>query len=83
MPQTQRVIEIVGVSTESWDAAGRDAVPRLAGAVREIQAAEIVKQDLLIERGAVVTLPAGSAGDEGDLPPELSGHALPLLLDGR
>jgi flavin-binding protein dodecin len=50
---TDRVVEVVGVSGESWEAAGRDA---LAGArdVRGLRAAEVVKQDLVVEDGVVV-----------------------------
>lgn len=50
----RRVTEVVGVSTESWEAAGRAALADVARTVRGLQAAEIVKQDLVVEDGVVV-----------------------------
>jgi len=48
-----RVTEVIGVSTESWDAAARNAVETAAKSVRELRVAEVVKQDLTIENGGV------------------------------
>ena len=49
-----RVTEIVGVSSESWEAAARVAVETAAKTVRDLRVAEVVRQDLTIENGSVV-----------------------------
>ncbi len=49
-----RVTEVVGVSSESWEAAARLAVETAAKSVRELRVAEVVRQDLTIEDGGVV-----------------------------
>ncbi|MDQ6605146.1 MAG: dodecin family protein [Actinomycetota bacterium] len=49
-----RVTEIVGVSSESWEAAARLAVETAAKSVRELRVAEVVRQDLTIQDGAVL-----------------------------
>jgi dodecin len=49
-----RVTEIVGVSSESWEAAAKVAVETAAKTVRELRIAEVVRQDLTIENGGVV-----------------------------
>ncbi|MGH2908133.1 MAG: dodecin family protein [Solirubrobacteraceae bacterium] len=49
-----RVTEIVGVSSESWEAAARVAVETAAKTVRDLRVAEVLRQDLTIENGAVV-----------------------------
>jgi flavin-binding protein dodecin len=48
-----RVTEVVGVSSESWEAAARNAVETVAGAVRDLRVAEVVEQDLTVEDGTV------------------------------
>jgi len=48
-----RVTEVVGVSSESWEAAARTAVETAAKSVRELRVAEVVRQDLTIENGGV------------------------------
>lgn len=48
-----RVTEVIGVSTESWEAAARTAIETAAGSVRELRIAEVVRQDLTIEDGQV------------------------------
>jgi flavin-binding protein dodecin len=48
-----RVTEVVGVSSESWDAAALKAVETVAKSVRDLRIAEVVKQDVTIENGAV------------------------------
>lgn len=48
-----RVTEVVGVSSESWEAAARTAVETAAKSVRELRIAEVVRQDLTIENGGV------------------------------
>jgi flavin-binding protein dodecin len=49
-----RVTEVVGVSSESWEAAARVAVETAAQSVRELRVAEVLRQDLTIQDGAVV-----------------------------
>ncbi|MEA2458439.1 MAG: dodecin [Thermoleophilaceae bacterium] len=48
-----RVTEIIGVSTESWEAAAKAAVETAAKTVRDIRIAEVVRQDVAIEDGKV------------------------------
>ena len=48
-----RVTELIGVSTESWEDAARKAVETAAGTVRDLRIAEVLRQDLTIEDGAV------------------------------
>ena len=48
-----RVTEVVGVSSESWEAAARNAVETAARTVREPRIAEVLRRDLTIENGSV------------------------------
>ena len=47
-----RVTEVIGVSSESWEAAARSAVETAAKTVRELRVAEVVREDVTIENGA-------------------------------
>jgi dodecin len=49
-----RVTEVIGVSTESWEAAARNAVEVAGKSVRDLRVAEVVRQDLTVENGGVV-----------------------------
>jgi len=49
-----RVTEVIGASSESWEAAARAAVETAAKTVRDLRIAEVVRQDLTIEDGGVV-----------------------------
>jgi dodecin len=49
-----RVTEVVGVSSESWEAAARVAVETAAKSVRELRVAEVVRQDLTIQDGGIL-----------------------------
>jgi dodecin len=54
MPESvYRVTEVIGVSSESWEAAARNAVETAAGTVRDLRIAEVVRQDVTIENGRV------------------------------
>lgn len=54
MPESvYRVTEIIGTSSESWEAAARSAVETAAKSVRDLRVAEVLRQDLVIEDGAV------------------------------
>jgi flavin-binding protein dodecin len=50
-----RVTEVIGTSTESWEAAARSAVETAAATVRELRVAEVVRQDVTIENGSVTS----------------------------
>jgi flavin-binding protein dodecin len=48
-----RVTEVIGVSSESWEAAARSAVETAGGSIRDLRVAEVIRQDLTIENGKV------------------------------
>jgi flavin-binding protein dodecin len=50
-----RVTEVIGVSSESWEAAARHAVETAAKSVRDLRIAEVIRQDVTIEDGQVAT----------------------------
>lgn len=50
-----RVTEVIGTSSESWEAAARSAVETAAATVREIRVAEVLRQDVTIEDGRITT----------------------------
>ena len=50
-----RVTDVIGVSTESWEAAARSAVDTAANSVRDLRVAEVVRQDVVIEEGGVAS----------------------------
>jgi flavin-binding protein dodecin len=49
-----RVTEVIGVSSESWEAAARAAVETAGKTVRNLRIAEVLRQDLTIADGGVV-----------------------------
>ena len=49
-----RVTEVIGVSTESWEAAARAAVETAARTIRDLRVAEVVRQDVTVGDGGVV-----------------------------
>jgi flavin-binding protein dodecin len=49
-----RVTEVIGVSSESWEKAARNAVDTAAKTVRDIRVAEVIRQDVTIENGGLV-----------------------------
>jgi dodecin len=49
-----RVTEVIGVSSDSWEAAARNAVETAAKTVRDLRVAEVVRQDVTIENGSLV-----------------------------
>ena len=49
-----RVTEVIGTSSESWEAAARNAVETAAKSVRDLRIAEVLREDVTIENGAVV-----------------------------
>ncbi|MCB0827521.1 MAG: dodecin domain-containing protein [Solirubrobacterales bacterium] len=48
-----RVTEVVGVSSDSWEQAARNAVETVSGTVRDLRVAEVVRQDVTITDGKV------------------------------
>ncbi|MGH2743978.1 MAG: dodecin family protein [Thermoleophilaceae bacterium] len=50
-----RVTEVIGVSSESWEAAARNAVETAGKSVRDLRIAEVLRQDVAIENGGVTS----------------------------
>ncbi len=48
-----RVTEVIGTSAESWEAAASRAVEIAGQSVRDLRVAEVLRQDVVIENGAV------------------------------
>ena len=48
-----RVTELVGTSTDSWEAAAQAAIETASGSLRDLRVAEVVKFDVTIEDGKV------------------------------
>jgi len=48
-----KVIELVGTSTESWEAAAKAAVDKAGESLRELRIAEVSELDMKLEDGAV------------------------------
>ena len=50
-----KVVEVVGTSTESWERAAKAAVERASKSLRDLRVAEVVEQDIVIEKGKVAS----------------------------
>jgi flavin-binding protein dodecin len=50
-----RVTEVIGVSSESWEAAARSAIETASRTVRDLRIAEVSRQDVTIEDGKVTS----------------------------
>ena len=48
-----KFIEIAGCSTESWEKAAVAAVETAASSVNDLRVAEVIEQDMTIEKGKV------------------------------
>jgi len=48
-----RVTEVIGTSPDSWADAAKNAVETAAKSVRDLRVAEVVREDVTIENGAV------------------------------
>jgi dodecin len=48
-----KVIELVGTSSDSWEKAAKAAIERASKSLRDMRVAEVVEQDLVIEKGKV------------------------------
>jgi flavin-binding protein dodecin len=49
-----KIIELVGTSSESWEAAVAAAVATASKSLRDLRIAEVIKMDVQIEDGKVV-----------------------------
>ena len=48
-----KVVEVIGTSTKSWADAGKNAVERASGTLRDLRVAEVVKLDMAVQNGKV------------------------------
>ncbi len=48
-----RVTEVIGVSSDSWEAAAANAIAVAGKSLRDLRIAEVVRQDVTIEDGKV------------------------------
>jgi len=49
-----KIVEVIGTSTTSWEEAAKNAVAMASKSLRDLRIAEVVKQDMAIEKGKVV-----------------------------
>ena len=49
-----KVIELVGTSTESWEAAARSAVEAATETLEDVRIGEVVKMDVRLEQNKIV-----------------------------
>lgn len=49
-----KVVELVGTSTESWEAAARAAIEGAAANLEDIRIAEVVKMDVRVDKNKIV-----------------------------
>ncbi|HXW25240.1 MAG TPA: dodecin family protein [Xanthobacteraceae bacterium] len=52
-PGVYRVVDVVGVSSVSWEDAAKRAVETAAKSIRDLRIAEVTKMDLRVENGKV------------------------------
>ena len=50
-----RVTELIGTSTQSWEAAAKHAIETAAKSLRELRVAEVVEQDVTTDEGKVTS----------------------------
>jgi hypothetical protein len=50
---TYKIIELVGTSTKSWEAAAKGAVETAAKSLKDLRIAEISELDMKLEKGKV------------------------------
>lgn len=48
-----RVTEVIGTSSDSWEAAAKNAVETAAKSVRDLRIAEVLRQDVTVENGKI------------------------------
>jgi hypothetical protein len=49
-----KIIELVGTSSDSWEAAAKVAVERASKSLRDLRIAEIAELDMQLEEGKVI-----------------------------
>ena len=49
-----KIVELIGSSKESWEKAAKSVVEEAAKHLRDLRVAEVLEQDLVIEKGKVV-----------------------------
>ncbi len=49
-----KIVEVIGTSQTSWEEAAKNAVVAASKTLRDLRIAEVVKQDMAIEKGKVV-----------------------------
>ncbi len=50
-----KLIDLVGVSTESWEKAAKAAIEQAGKSLRDLRIAEVIEQDMQVENGKVAT----------------------------
>jgi dodecin len=50
-----RVTELVGTSSQSWEAAAKTAIEIASKTLRDLRVGEVVRQDITIENGKVTS----------------------------
>jgi len=50
-----RVTELVGTSSQSWEAAAKSAIETASKTLRDLRVGEVVRQDVTIENGKVTS----------------------------
>ena len=53
-----KVVEVIGTSTQSWEAAAKNAVETAGRTLRDLRVAEVVKTDMTVKDGKVQAFPA-------------------------
>jgi flavin-binding protein dodecin len=48
-----KIIELVGTSPDSWEAAAKSAIDRAGQTLRDLRVAEVLEQDIVIEGGKI------------------------------
>ena len=48
-----KIVEVVGTSTRSWEEAAKNAVETASRTLRDLRVAEVVKQDMKLEKGKI------------------------------
>jgi len=48
-----KIVEVIGTSTKSWEDAAKNAVETASRTLRDLRIAEIVKQDMKVEKNKV------------------------------
>lgn len=50
-----KIVEVIGTSPDSWEDAARNAVKIAASTLRDLRIAEVVKQDMTVKNGKIMT----------------------------